>query len=99
MYFKSYGQDANHGEITEALEDAGCIVTDLSKVGGGCPDLLVYRPATGLLRLLEVKTRKGKLERSQEEFRRRVPTWIARTPREALEALECLHVVVGKEKA
>ena len=33
----------------------GAEVFDLSTVGGGCPDLLVYHPATKRLQLIEVK--------------------------------------------
>jgi hypothetical protein len=94
-------QDRNALPIKHALEAAGCFVFDLSGVGGGCPDFLVYRKATGLLRLLEVKNpettlRKGgqlsgrrtaTMER-QEEVARRVPVWIVRSVSEALEAME-----------
>lgn len=33
--------DANHGEIRTALRQLGCYVVDLSRAGGGVPDLLV----------------------------------------------------------
>ena len=33
--------DVNQSEIVRALLDAGCKVTLLHQVGGGCPDLLV----------------------------------------------------------
>jgi hypothetical protein len=33
--------DANHQEIAEAARTLGCTVLDLSRVGGGCPDLLI----------------------------------------------------------
>lgn len=45
--------DENHAEIARALRAIGAHVTDLSRVGQGCPDLLVgYR---GLWRVLEIK--------------------------------------------
>ena len=36
--------DAGHGAIVSALRQLGCAVLDLSRLGGGCPDLLVWRP-------------------------------------------------------
>jgi len=45
--------DANHAEIVQALRAIGCRVQDLSRVGGGVPDLLVgWR---GRLALIEIK--------------------------------------------
>lgn len=79
--------DENHAPITRALERAGCYVIDLARVGGGVPDILVYRRATGLLRLIEIKTAKGRLRKSQEEFAQKCPRWVARTVREAFEAM------------
>lgn len=83
-------RDANHAAIARALEACGCTVIDLSSVGGGCPDVLAYRRATGLLRLLEVKNPKGRnrLHEAQEAFARRVPVWVVRSVGEALEAME-----------
>jgi hypothetical protein len=81
-------RDANHGDVVRALEAVGCTVVDLSMVGGGCPDLLVYRRSTGLLRLLEIKTEKGRLSLGQLAFARLIPVWVVRSPMEALEALE-----------
>ena len=46
--------DGNQAEIIGALELAGRRVQDLSRQGGGCPDLLVGTPS-GRLVLLEVK--------------------------------------------
>jgi hypothetical protein len=46
--------DANHAEIVAAFRKCGCQVLDLSRVGGGCPDLLV-RTNFGALILIEVK--------------------------------------------
>jgi hypothetical protein len=44
--------DANHADIVKALRAAGCGVLDLSKVGNGCPDLLVH---AGVTVLMEIK--------------------------------------------
>lgn len=46
-------RDDNHAEIVAALRKAGGLVLDLGAVGGGCPDLLVWR--AGVFKLLEVK--------------------------------------------
>lgn len=80
--------DSNHREVVAALRAAGCEVLDLSRVGGGCPDLLVYRTARGLLRLLEVKVAKGRLTELQQTKFMRLPVWVVRSPAEALAAME-----------
>lgn len=74
--------DDNHSEVVKALRALGWSVLDLSRVGGGCPDLLAARNGTTVL--VEVKrpaapsmgkdgyARRGKpgaLEESQEAFR------------------------------
>ena len=41
--------DANQPDIVKALRGVGCSVQDLSKVGGGCPDLLVARNGVSIL--------------------------------------------------
>lgn len=79
-------------DIRKALRGCGCEVEDLGAVGGGVPDLLVYRKATGCLRLIEVKSEDGELNDSQRKFARRMPVWVARTVEEALQ-------VMGLEKA
>lgn len=44
--------DTNHREIINALRGVGATVTDLSAVGGGCPDILVgYHGRNYLLEL------------------------------------------------
>lgn len=64
--------DMNHAEIVRALRQAGCSVLDLSRVGGGCPDLLVARAGYNVL--IEVKRPKakgdsgGRLTPEQEVF-------------------------------
>jgi hypothetical protein len=88
--FRRNKRDANQGEIVRTLERAGCAVFDLADRGDGCTDLLCFRQATGLLRLLEVKSASGTLTPAQEEFRRRFPVWVVRTPREALLAMEAI---------
>lgn len=58
--------DANHAEIVDAFRKMGATVLDLSRVGGGCPDLLVGRRGENLL--VEVKTARGKLRETQQKF-------------------------------
>lgn len=60
--------DGNHAEIVDALRRVGCAVLDLSRVGDGCPDLLVRAPGRGDLLLMEVKAAKGKLNARQRDF-------------------------------
>jgi len=55
--------DLNQAEIVYALRNLGATVKDLSKVGGGFPDLAVGY--AGVNHLLEVKTPKGKLTPDQ----------------------------------
>lgn len=63
--------DGNHKSIVEALRRVGCRVLDLSRVGDGCPDLLVSLPQRGRvpeLMLMEVKTSRGKMNAAQRIF-------------------------------
>jgi len=59
--------DRNHAEIVDALRKCGARVLDLSRVGRGCPDLLVH--VGRLLVLVEVKTPQGTWTEAQERFR------------------------------
>lgn len=47
--------DANHSEIVATFRKLGCSVLDLSRVGKGCPDLLIGLPWSRLNILVEVK--------------------------------------------
>lgn len=97
-------QDRNALAVKRILEAAGCFVVDLSGLGGGIPDFLVYRRASGLLRLVEVKNpettlrkggqvsgRQSATRERQEAFARCVPVWVVRSEAEALEAMEVGH--------
>ena len=65
---KSHGRvDGNHGDIVDALRRCGWRVQSLAALGGGVPDLLVYRTGQPL-RLLEVKAKNGVITKAQEEF-------------------------------
>ena len=76
--------DANQGEIVEALRAVGAKVLPIHRVGQGCPDLLCgYRDN---LYLMEVKTKKGKLNKLEAKFFREWAgyVWIVRSPESAL---------------
>jgi len=76
--------DANQASIVEALEKIGCRVYDIDKP----VDLLVeFR---GVWVVLEVKTKKGKLEKSQKRFFEKVkaPAFIVRDVVEATAAVQ-----------
>lgn len=64
--------DSTQREIVDALRKLGYAVVDLSRVGGGVPDLLVAAGASDVF-LVECKAPKGTLRASQEAFRRRWP--------------------------
>ena len=80
--------DKNHSEISVALRKIGCKVLDLSRVGGGVPDILVRRP-DGCLLLLELKTSTGRLNEKQKLFHNEWSgsTFVVRTPMEAVETV------------
>lgn len=59
-------RDANHGDIQACFEELFCSVHDTSMVGGGYPDLTVG--IAGRDFKVEIKTAKGTLEKSQQDF-------------------------------
>jgi len=80
-------KDANHDEIVAALEQIGCSVVDLSRVGSGCPDILVgWRSACVLM---EIKALGGKLNPDQTLFQKlwRGSMYVVSTPEEAIRAM------------
>jgi len=79
--------DDNQLEIVKALRSVGAEVCDLSRVGFGCPDLLVS--FCGRMTLIEVKSRKGKLNDYQKRFHEKwkAPIHVAKTKDEALTAI------------
>lgn len=84
--------DANQTPIVNALRAVGCNVAITSALGSGFVDLVVYRPATGLLRLMEVKDgskppSKRKLTPDEEEFATKFPVWVINSVAEALTAM------------
>lgn len=81
-------RDANAAQIILALQKCGCAVLDLEKLGGGCPDIIVfYRDRA---RFLEIKTAKGALSWRQKNWRNAwtgPPPITVRTIDEALAAV------------
>lgn len=61
--------DNNHADIRDGLRKVGYPVTDLSKSGGGVPDLLVQSKAIDpIFVLLEIKSLGGKLTPAEVKF-------------------------------
>ena len=58
--------DANHAEIMQAFKKLGASVLDLSRVGMGCPDLLIGVANTSAL--VEIKVGNAKFTPAQETF-------------------------------
>lgn len=87
--------DGSHAEIAQALRDAGCGVLDLSRVAGGCPDLLACGPTHPFANvLLEVKNpaqppNKQKLTPAQVKFHAnwKGPKFVVKTVAEAFAAM------------
>ena len=65
--------DANHTEIVRTLESMGCSVQDLSRVGEGCPDILVG--VSGRNILMEIKD--GRKVASERKLNKRQEEWHA----------------------
>jgi hypothetical protein len=61
----AHRSDSNQAAIVKALRLAGWRTISLSDVGNGCPDLLVHHVSKGM-RLVEIKTKTGKLEPKQQ---------------------------------
>jgi Holliday junction resolvase len=90
-YVRSRGRvDANQVSVVKALRKAGCRVLSLANVGGGVPDLLVYR--AGVLTMLEIKDgnkfkSQQKLTSHQERFRVDWPVQVVNSIESALKAV------------
>ena len=77
--------DACHAEIVEALRRVGCGVLDMSQLGHGRPDLLVWSGTR--YHLLELKAAKGSLTPDQTQWLQwwNGPVSIVRSVDEALQ--------------
>lgn len=62
--------DANQADIVRRLRELGCSVTDLSRVGQGCPDILVGLWSVTIP--VEIKTETGSLTPDQKKW---ADTW------------------------
>ena len=80
--------DDNQQEIIDALRAIGASVQDLSKVGGGCPDILVGFRGNHLLEIKNPET-KGKLNMLQKVWHKNWHGQVAvvRTVEEAFRAI------------
>jgi len=76
--------DRNHAEIVKALRAAGRRVLDLSRVGQGCPDILVAWG--GGLILMEIKAPGGRLTPQQVAFAQQWRVVVVHSVAEALAA-------------
>lgn len=100
-------RDSNHQEIVAELSRRGFKVLDLSRVGGGCPDILVGVPRQErpsqypgfvytdppLNVLLEIKVPKsGRLNAKQKKFRESWPGPVY-VVRDVVQALAALQAV------
>ena len=66
--------DANQALLIEVMRSTGYTVTDLHRIGGGIPDLLVSGGALGDRNvLIEIKGATGKLTGKEAEFFRDWP--------------------------
>ena len=69
--------DSNHAEIVKFFRSVpGCAVLDLSRVGGGCPDILICHQQ--VLSLIEIKhgelsPSRKKLTPDQDKFHQKWP--------------------------
>lgn len=87
--------DDNHSEIIGVFRKAGCGVLDLSRVGKGCPDLLVHLPQYPWDNfLVEIKDGRKppsarRLTEDQEKFhgRWRGPIYVVESVEQALNLL------------
>lgn len=83
--------DENHAEIVAALRKHGCKVVDLSGVGKGTPDILVWIPAWNRWVMIEIKREGGQLNERQrkwhEEYRGSL-VFVVRSAEEAIAAVQ-----------
>ena len=80
--------DQNQPIIIEALEAAGAKVLNLSRLGGGVPDLLVT--VGQRFSFAEVKYGREQLLPAQEDFAKDWPVRVLRTPEDAIALVTAL---------
>ena len=69
--------DRNHAGIVEAFRSLGWGVWDTSQLGGGGPDLVVWR--SGVVKMVEVKDAGGTLTPAQRKFHTTAPVTVVRS--------------------
>jgi hypothetical protein len=79
--------DQNQKAITDALKAVGARIFDMSGCGYGAPDICVLKPNKRDVVLIEIKTEKGALKKSQVDAHQEWPVKVVRTIQEALEAI------------
>lgn len=84
--------DRNHTAVVHALKAIGCRVQDLSRVGGGCPDLLVsWRGVNVLIEVKDggKKPSARKLRRNQQDWHNDWlgPVFVVESPSEAAKVM------------
>ena len=85
--------DANQPEVVAAFERLGCSVIDLSRVGGGVPDLAVsvFRATCFVeIKIEKVDSHDGVMKPEQIRFHRESKAWI-----EVARTLEDVERIVG----
>jgi hypothetical protein len=76
--------DANHKAVANTFQRLGWRWLDLSRVGGGAPDGLAWKPASGRFLLVEVKTPRGKQNVQQRAFAALWPVVVIRSVDEVI---------------
>lgn len=71
--------DRNHKEIRDGLRNAGYLVSDLSDVGHGVPDLCV-QPSSGVLPGLFIEVKDGSLPPSARGLTEAEKRWFSLVP-------------------
>lgn len=66
-------KDTTHNEIADALREDGWSVLDLSRLGGGVPDMVVGKP--GMACVIEAKSKPGGVELLTEDERKVYCRW------------------------
>ena len=83
--------DGNQKDIYLALRKVNAEVFDLSRVGRGCTDSLVY--FNGRLHLMEIKMPGRKLNPKQIKFKARFPVTVVESEEDALRMIGLLGVM------
>lgn len=92
-------KDKNHGEIVALLKRRGFSVVDLSRVGSGCPDILVSDSRD--MWLAEIKTDTGKFKDSQTKFYAQwggKPIYVLRSLDDVLK-FPCAELLISESKS